>query len=211
MKTILCYGDSNTWGFNPETRERYPSDMRWTGVLRAELGQGYTVVEEGLNGRTTVWDDPIEGHMSGASYLLPCLQTHKPIDLVILMLGTNDLKCRFHVSAFDIAESVSHLADIVRVSGTGPSGSAPKVLIACPAPISETGPFAEMFRGGAETSRGLHAEFERMGRERGLPVFFVDEVAASSPVDGIHLSQSAHAAIGRAMAREVRSILAGSS
>lgn len=210
MKTILCYGDSNTWGFNPETQERYPGDIRWPGVLRVELGQGYTVVEEGLNGRTTVWDDPIEDHMSGARYLLPCLKSHKPIDLVIIMLGTNDLKYRFHVSAFDIAKSVGHLADIVRTSGTGPSASAPKVLIACPAPITETGPFAEMFRGGAETSRMLHAEFERMGRERSLPVFFVDEVAASSPTDGIHLSQAAHAAIGRAIAREVRSILAGS-
>lgn len=207
MKTILCYGDSNTWGFNPETRERYPSDIRWPGVLRAELGQEYTVVEEGLNGRTTVWDDPIEGHMSGARYLLPCLQTHKPIDLVIIMLGTNDLKYRFHVSAFDIAESAGRLGDIVCASKTGPSASAPKVLIACPAPILEAGPFAEAFRGGAETSRRLHAEFGRMGRERGVPVFFVDEVAASSPVDGIHLAPSAHTAIGRAMAKEVRSIL----
>lgn len=211
MKTILCYGDSNTWGFIPGIRERYAADIRWTGVLRTELGPVFSIVEEGLCGRTTVWDDPIENHMSGAQYLTPCLQTHKPIDLVIIMLGTNDLKYRFHVAALDIANSVGRLAEIVHDSRCGPGllGSAPTVLIACPAPILEIDGFSEMFKGGVETSRRLRAEFERMGKERGLPMFYVEDVATSSPVDGIHLSQEAHTAIGRALAREVRSIFEG--
>ena len=99
MKTILCYGDSNTWGYNPSMGGRYARDERWPGVLRKELGEGYLVIEEGLNGRTTVWDDPIEGYKNGKTYLVPCLETHKPLDLVIILLGTNDLKMRFSVSA----------------------------------------------------------------------------------------------------------------
>jgi len=210
MKTVLCFGDSNTWGFNPETRGRYEPDIRWPGVLRAALGAEYEVVEEGLCGRTTVWEDPIENHMSGAEYLTPCLQTHKPIDLAIIMLGTNDLKYRFHLSASDIARAVGRLAEIVEDSHCGPGqqGASPKVLVACPAPILEVEAFSDMFRGGADTSRRLRAEFERMCAERGLPLFCVEVVASSSPIDGIHLASEAHAAIGRALAPQVRTMLA---
>jgi lysophospholipase L1-like esterase len=102
IKTVLCYGDSNTWGSDPETGERFAPEVRWPGVLRQALGEGYWVVEEGLNGRTTVRDDPIEGaHKNGRTYLPACLEFHKPIDLVLIMLGTNDLKARFAASASD--------------------------------------------------------------------------------------------------------------
>jgi lysophospholipase L1-like esterase len=107
MKTILCYGDSNTWGWDPISESRLDKDVRWPGVLQQELGDDYEVISEGLPGRTTVWTDPIEGHMSGKDYLIPCLHSHKPIDLVIILLGTNDLKHRFGVTAFDIAEGIS--------------------------------------------------------------------------------------------------------
>ncbi len=104
MKTVLCYGDSNTWGSDPETGERFAPDVRWPGVLRRSLGEGYWVIEEGLGGRTTVRDDPIEGaHKNGRAYLRACLESHKPIDLMTIMLGTNDLKARFAASASDIA------------------------------------------------------------------------------------------------------------
>ncbi len=91
MKTIVCFGDSNTWGFAPISKARYDRDTRWPGVLRNALGGGYLVIEEGQNGRTTVWDDPIEANKNGATYLLPCLESHKPLDLLIIKLGTNDL------------------------------------------------------------------------------------------------------------------------
>jgi lysophospholipase L1-like esterase len=114
MKTIVCYGDSNTWGQDGLTKTRYPMDVRWTGVLRNELGADYWVIEEGLCGRTTVWDDPIEGEWkNGLRYLMPCLESQAPIDLVVLMLGTNDLKNRYAVSAFDIANGLGkELADL---------------------------------------------------------------------------------------------------
>ena len=115
MKTILCYGDSNTWGYDPANQTRYPRDVRWPGVLRNGLGDGYIVIEEGLNGRTTVWDDPIELDKNGATYLRPCIQTHKPLDFVIIMLGTNDLKTRFSLPAYDIASGAGVLVDIVDI------------------------------------------------------------------------------------------------
>ena len=95
MKTILCFGDSNTWGYNPENRQRFGPEERWSGILRNSLGEDYRAIEEGLNGRTTLWDDPIEGFKNGLDYLMPCLESHKPFDLITIMLGTNDLKCRF--------------------------------------------------------------------------------------------------------------------
>lgn len=98
MKNILCYGDSNTWGYDAETKNRFPPDVRWTGILKRTLGEGYHVIEEGLNGRTTVWDDPIEGYKNGREYLIPCLESHRPLDLVIIMLGTNNLKKRFSLT-----------------------------------------------------------------------------------------------------------------
>ena len=137
MKTILCYGDSNTWGYNPSTGGRYPRDVRWPGVLRRELGDDYLVIEEGLNGRTTVWDDPIEGYKNGKEYLVPCLETHKPLDLVIILLGTNDLKVRFSVSAYDIANGAGALVQIVQKSEIGPGGRAPQVLLLAPPPCGQ--------------------------------------------------------------------------
>jgi len=118
MKTILCYGDSNTWGYNPATGGRFSRDKRWTRVLVQELVDGYYVIEEGLNGRTTALSDPIEGpHKNGKEYLVPCLESHQPLDLVTIMLGTNDLKKRFSLSAFDIANGAGVLVDIVRQWG----------------------------------------------------------------------------------------------
>ena len=103
MKTILCYGDSNTYGLKPDSSQRYPRDVRWTGILQKKLGEDYYVIEEGLSGRTTLWDDPIEEHKNGKTYLLPCLESHSPINLVVLMLGTNDLKTRFSLTPFDLS------------------------------------------------------------------------------------------------------------
>jgi len=91
-KRILCFGDSNTWGWNPIDKQRYSKNERWPGVVAKFLGEGFEIIEEGLNGRTTVWDDPVEGNKNGKEHLPIMLETHRPIDLLILMLGTNDLK-----------------------------------------------------------------------------------------------------------------------
>ncbi len=210
MKTILCYGDSNTWGYNPVTGERFSRDERWPGVLRQELGEGYEIIEEGLCGRTTVWDDPIEGYKSGKEYLIPCLETHKPIDLVVIMLGTNDLKGRFSLSALDIANGAGVLADIVQKSDTGPAQESPEVLLLAPPPIARLAgtEFEEMFDEDAEsTSRKFSEHYRRVAGECGCEFLDTSEVIVSSEVDAIHLEVSEHQKLGQAVAAAVKKIL----
>jgi len=119
MRRILCYGDSNTWGCIPISAARYGEDIRWPGVLAGLLGAEYRIIEEGLNGRTTVFDDPLQEGRNGKTYLLPCLLSHRPLDVVVLMLGTNDMKQRYGLPAEDIARGAGVLAEIVRTSGSG--------------------------------------------------------------------------------------------
>ncbi|MGB6123176.1 MAG: SGNH/GDSL hydrolase family protein [Bacteroidota bacterium] len=207
MKTILCYGDSNTWGYDPATQTRYPRDVRWPGVLRSELSEGYLVIEEGLNGRTTVWDDPIELDKNGATYLRPCIQTHKPFDLVIIMLGTNDLKTRFSLTAYDIASGAGVLVDIVQKSDTGIGGEAPEVLLIAPPPAVKLTSFAEMFENAVEKSGGFARHYRRVANERGCHHLNAGDYVESSTMDGIHLEADMHTRLGKALAAKVREIL----
>ena len=137
-KNILCFGDSNTFGSDPRGGARYDRHTRWPGVLRDTLGTGFWVIEEGCGGRTTVHEDPIEslnsGSKSGVAYLPACLHSHQPLDLVIILLGTNDLKPRFAVGADDIARGVGALVDAVRASTTGRDGPGAGDVDDCPAP-----------------------------------------------------------------------------
>jgi len=207
VKTVLCYGDSNTWGYDPATQTRYPREVRWPGVLRRELGEGYLVIEEGLNGRTTVWDDPIEGYKNGKSYLIPCLETHKPLDLVIILLGTNDLKVRFSVSAFDIANGAGVLVDVVQKSAAGPGDTAPQVLLLAPPPIARLSGFAEMFDGARPKSRRFAAHYGRVAQEKGCAFLDTSQAIVSSNLDGIHLEAGEHEKLGAAVAEKVRTLL----
>jgi lysophospholipase L1-like esterase len=207
VKTILCYGDSNTWGYDPATQGRFSRDVRWPGVLRNELGEGYLIIEEGLNGRTTVWDDPIEEYKNGKEYLRPCLETHKPIDLVVIMLGTNDLKMRFSVSAFDIASGAGVLVDIVQKSATVPDDKAPHVLLLAPPPVAKLTDFAEMFQGAGPKAERFSAHYRRVAQEKGCAFLDAGQVVASSDLDGIHLEADEHRKLGQAVAARVREIL----
>jgi lysophospholipase L1-like esterase len=210
VKTILCYGDSNTWGYNPATQARYGRDERWGGVLRRELGEGYWVIEEGLGGRTTVWDDPVEGiHKNGRTYLLPCLESHEPIDLVVILVGTNDLKRRFSAGAFDIAGGAGVLVQIVQRSQSGPGWQPPQVLLLVPPPVARLAgtDFVEMFAGAEEKSKGFSCEFRRVSEELGCAFLDTSDVIASSAIDAIHWDAEAHQKLGKAVAARVRAIL----
>jgi len=207
MKTIVCFGDSNTWGYHPATKERYGRDERWAGMLRNALGAEYLVIEEGLNGRTTVWDDPIEGYKNGKEYLVPCLESHKPLDLVIIMLGTNDLKKRFSLSAFDIAKGAGVLASMAQGSETGPGGHAPKVLLLAPPPVAKLTEFAEMFEGAEDKSQKLGRYYRQVAQELGCAFLDTSEVIVSSDVDGIHFDPEEHRKLGEKVAEIARTIL----
>ncbi len=210
MKTILCFGDSNTWGSatRPGDDQRYEPDERWPGVLQDRLGNSWAVIAEGLPGRTTVHADPIEGlWMNGSAYLMPCLKSHRPLDAVAIMLGTNDLKRRFGVPPPDIAAGVGALLSIVMQSASGPKQGIPKILVICPPPILER--FGErpeletMFEGGYEKSLKLAPHYEAVAREYGAAFLNAGDVIQSSAFDGIHLDRDAQAALGRAVAEKI--------
>ena len=204
MKTILCFGDSNTWGYDPAAASRYPLEKRWPSVLAARLGPDYLVIPEGLNGRTTVWEDPVELDKKGSDQLPSLLESHKPIDLLVIMLGTNDLKLRFGVGPLDIAAGAGRLARIALASATGPDDRPPAILFVVPPPILEVGPFSEMFAGGAAKSRRLAECFRAEASELGLPLLDAGAFVESSPLDGIHFSAEGQRALGEAVADWVR-------
>ena len=210
MKTVLCFGDSNTHG-SDESGARHSWTVRWTGILAAALGPAVRVIEEGLPGRTTLRDDPVEDHSAarnGAAYLRPCLASHRPVDLVTLMLGTNDLKRRFDATAADIAQSVGELVRIVRRSEAGPAGGAPHVLVLAPAPIVEVPALiGGIFAGGAVKSRALAPLLAEIARQDGCTFLDTGPVWTVSPGDGVHFTAAEHAKLGAAMVTAVRGLL----
>jgi lysophospholipase L1-like esterase len=218
-KRILVYGDSNTWGYIPVESgptTRYPEDVRWPGVLQAALGPGYEVIDEGLSARTTDIPDPTLPHISGAgldgsAYLPGAIATHLPLDLVVIMLGTNDGKKMFNRSPLRIALGVGKLVDIVAQTkgGVGTSYPVPKVLVLCPPPLGALAPpeRAERFAGGVEKSKALPAYYEAIARAAGADFLDVGTLTATDGVDGVHLTAAAHTAIGTGVAEKARAIL----
>ena len=207
MRSVLCYGDSNTWGAATVARpdDRYAPDERWPGVLRAELGADWLVIEEGLGGRTTVTDDPVEGtDKNGRTYLVPCLRSHRPLDVVAIMLGTNDLKQRFNKSAWEVAQGVGVLVDMVKAAGVGRGGGVPEILVICPPTILDRLPLhPDLFAGAPPKSCDLAKHYAAVAAERGVRFFDAGTAIKSSAHDGFHLDPEAHAALGRAVAEEI--------
>lgn len=204
MRTLLCFGDSNTWGYNPESApstERYPRDVRWPGRLARALGDEWEVIAEGLNGRTAARDDPIWEGRNGAAYLLPCLRSHAPLDLVVIYLGTNDVADRYSLPAEDVAYCVGRLVRIARTSETGPVDSAPEVLVVCPPPFGRLEP---LYEGAGEKSRDLGRWFAVVCGELGCELLDLDGIASYSDLDGIHLDADGHGAVAAAVEQRVR-------
>jgi len=207
MKTILCYGDSNTWGADPATGARFDRHTRWPGVLRRLLNAdsppedpAFWVVEEGLCGRTTCREDPVEGDRNGLRQLLPILESHQPLDVVIVMLGTNDLKIRFSPTEYDIARGAQRVARAARDSGTGPAGAAPRVLLVCPPPTAKLSYFRPMFDGAGEISTRLAGRYRQFAAEIGVDFLDAGAHIRSSDLDGIHLEASAHRTLAEVIA-----------
>jgi lysophospholipase L1-like esterase len=209
MKTILCYGDSNTWGYVPGTGLRYPRHQRWPGVLQQTLGPDFYVVEEGLNSRTTLMDDPTRGPgRNGLTYLLPCLASHAPLDLVILLLGTNDLKHRFGLSAFDIAANVATLVGAIVQSGSAPGGAPPPVLLVSPPHVGPLTALAEVLAGAEEKSRRLAGHYRTVAEQARCHFLDAAPVVTPSRTDGVHWEAASHAALAARLAGVARQVLA---
>lgn len=208
MRTVLLFGDSNTHGTLPmpdlNGAGRFDRDERWAGRL-ARLLPDWEVITEGHPGRTTVHDDPVEGeHRNGLTILPALLESHKPIDVVLVMLGTNDLKPRFSVNAADIGHSLERVVRVIRASDCGPGGTAPGVLLVAPPPIIEVGCLKEMFAGGAAKSQRLAAEVEAAAKRAGVAFLDAGKVVKVSPVDGIHYDADANPALAKAFAAAIR-------
>lgn len=196
MISVLCYGDSNTYGYNPADGMRYSEDIRWTGRLQKMLGEEYRVIEEGCNGRTTVFDDPFEGWKNGLIYLKPCLNTHKPVDIVIMMLGSNDLKEVFDVTPEEIAEGAAKLVQIIQEFTEEKQGFIPKIILVSPPEIGE-GIKSSVFYGSfQENSVSRSREFSKWYRKaakRYNCIFFdAAKYVEASKEDSLHLSPEAH-------------------
>ena len=207
VKTIICFGDSNTWGADPAAPRRFDPDVRWTGVLAESLGSGYRVIEEGLNGRTTIIDDIVEPNRNGLSYLVPCIDSHHPFDLIVIMLGTNDLKFRHHRQPADIAQSVALLANTVKDTRFGPDDRSPEVLIVCPPPIGKLGDLAGIFEGAVEKSLELPSYYEWAARWTGSGYLNAGEFIRSSDDDGVHFDAEDHSKLGVAIATKIRNMI----
>lgn len=212
MKRILCYGDSNTWGYMPGTGVRYAPDVRWTGILQKELGDEALVIEEGLNGRTTVYDHPATPYRNGLSYLMPCLISQKPLDLVVLMLGTNDLGL---TDAYGAVEGARCLCKQIRLAhyleeSTPIFTEGPRILLMAP-PLAHEAmnqrDRPERIRHYPEESHSFARLYEGLAQELGLDYLDAAAYTCPSPIDGVHLDAESHRRLGLAVAEKIREIL----
>ena len=206
---ILCFGDSNTHGYCAEPGDcagggtRFSEEERWTGRLQAALGPEYLVIEEGLSGRTTVFEDPAEEGLRGLDYMVPCLLSHLPVDLLVVMLGTNDVRACFASSAVVICRGMERL--LRRALATGCWGAAgPRILLMPPAPLPEaaerTGSARDVMGPGcAEKSRALPALYRQLAEQLGCGYFDPAPYVTYNTVDYMHLTRAAHARLAEAL------------
>ena len=210
MITVLAYGDSNTYGYNPRTGLRYPDDIRWTGLLSSHLGNGYRVIEEGCNGRTTIYDDPIDGWKNGLDYLKPCLHSHKPVDIVIMMLGTNDLKSVFGLSAQQIAEGAGVLVDTIQRFSLEKYGRQPKIVLISPpeigAGISSSPFYGSFLEDATNRSRQFPRYYKEVAEKYGCVYFNAAEWIKPSKVDSLHLDPKAHRILAERLSEVIKGI-----
>lgn len=208
MRRVLCYGDSNTFGTGPmislEDDPIHPKHIRWAGVMAASLGAKWDVVVEGLPGRTTVFDDPIEGeHRNGLRLIGAILESHRPIDLLILCLGTNDTKLRFNLGPQDIALGVARLIrEAQKLDLVG------QVLVLCPPAVQERGDLSEIFKGSEKICEALPEQFERFASENNASFLDLGNLIKVDPRDGVHWSADSHDIVGHAVAGKVRTLFA---
>lgn len=212
-KHILCFGDSNTHGYWAETDGRFDEEHRWTQLLQKKLGEGYLVIEEGLSGRTTCFRDPIHEGMSGLDYIYPCLKSHELIDLLIIMLGTNDTKERFGASAQCIAIGMGRLIKKAISVEECWRGRRSNILLVTPQNIGReyayTACAATMGRGCAEKSEGLAAEYEALASQLGCHYLDANTVVTDGPndVDFMHLTAQGHSQLAESLAVKVLQLM----
>lgn len=210
MKTIVCYGDSNTWGACPYTGKRYGSSIRWTGILQSVTKNDCRIIEAGLNGRTTIYDEPDDFYLNGRAMLVPTLRQAEPVDLLILMLGTNDLKRH---TAFDATCGILQLVRMAKEQSALFAKGKPQILVVSPVTVEEPY-FLTMADPQSHCNHGESLKFAELFHyaARSERVHFLDAATVAAPKaqpdgDGIHLDKEGHAELAKAILAEVEHIL----
>ena len=208
---ILVYGDSMSWGIIPMSRERFPFESRWPGVMQATLnseGLAVHVIEDCLNGRRTAWDDPFKSGRNGLAGLAQRMEVNSPLALVIIMLGINDFQSMHPHNAWHSAQGIGALVSAIREAPIEPGMPIPSILIIAPPPTrNPRGPLAPKFKDAEIKSAGLAGAFREVATSSDCHFFDASSVTSPSQVDGIHLDEDQHIALGRAIAGVVRGIL----
>ena len=217
MKRIVCYGDSNTWGFMPKTaclenwNMRFDEKTRWTGLLQDMLGDEYKILEEGLNGRTSAFDDPQDDHRNGVKYIATCMLTNMPVDMAIVMLGTNDIKSFFPFTPYVVANGVGRIVDEIRKADYGVGGKIPEVLVVSPINIDEHAARGwlegEFGMDSVEKNAKLAAYLEKMAANRGVHFFNIGRYVTADAADGIHMNEEGHKVMAEKMFEKVKEII----
>jgi lysophospholipase L1-like esterase len=204
MHQILVYSDSLSWGIIPASRRRQPFEARWPGVMELALtrsGHSVRVIEDCLNGRRTVWDDPFKPGRNGLEGLAQRIEIHSPLALVLLMLGTNDFQSMHPHTAWHAAQGIAALVTAIRQAPIEPGMPVPPILVVAPPPIENPrGPIARKFTDAAAKSSGLAAAYAETAAEIGCHFFAAGNVTGASIVDGVHLDADQHLKLGLALA-----------
>lgn len=201
---IVCFGDSNTWGYNPRNAQRFPEDVRWTGRLSRSLGEKYRIIEEGQNGRTIATEDPCEGEKNGFTMIVPCMESQKPFDLLILMLGTNDLKGKFHYCGMDVAGEMERMLEKIHTYVKYHMTNEPRILLVSPVHVGEG--IRESWLGesfgyehAVSVSKELAGWYRELAERYSCDFLDAAEVAEAGKTDAIHLEEEGHEKLADAL------------
>jgi len=211
MKNILCFGDSNTWGYDPSTQTRFSKDIRWTGVLQQLLGSKYNIIEEGLNGRTTNVNEKKDHGLgyfrpfrSAMDLLSVLIETNSPLDLIVVMLGTNDLKTNFNQSSEMIAKNMRLVCESIINNDYFQSKS---IILVSPTHINEESPnLLDSFIGTTQASQSFSNSYRKISDD--LNLYFIDasESVKTNKIDGLHWDSKQHSDFANSLFNKIKKV-----
>lgn len=208
MKTILCYGDSNTYAYDPRNGLRYPYDLRWTSILKDNLGKDYDVIVEGLSGRTTIYDRPDGAYKNGLPYLIPCIESHTPLDYIIFMLGTNDCNTDLNLDVLDIKYGMEKLVETVEEDILNVQEYMPKIIIVSPAAIGPNylmSPFRDnLNEESVIKSHEIGKEYLDIAKRHNAIFLDCTDSLEVSNLDSEHLTIEGHKKLGMLLAKIIK-------
>jgi lysophospholipase L1-like esterase len=212
IRRILCYGNSNTWGFNTDDGSRFPAGVRWPSVLQKLLGNKFHVIEEGYNGRTILDVYPASIHLfdelvNGTFYLPVCISRHNPLNLVIIYLGINDLFLSPEIAVPQIATGLGRIINITKSNSSSRNGTPSGVLVIAPPPVNPDAQYPGLFAGTGEKSRQLSSVFKKEAISRGCFFLAGGEIIEAVSTDGVHLDEENHIKLGTHVAAFVKAYI----